>query len=539
MNEYLEKIPCDKVIQILESVYDFHERFGEPLDGILNAPFSIKTFLESQTQEDDLTKLIFQEAPNGMVYFPLAGRNNEAEPYCGHIGDQTSKYHQESIEMHLYGDMARMYQTQGYEPKMMLATLLHDAMKKYTAGTNKRGEVCFYGHEKVSAYYAAKVFEQLGYSKEEARPYITMIHGHMLPLTDWKNPQYGEENERRYEECYGAEQKAMVEAFTLCDAGVKQGEDCFRYSDGYVMSVEDAEKTGKAMTELLSRDIDEKKKDLTINNDIKGENIVLRLNELAEKIGNEPREVVQNGTTKMSVNWDAPTAQKALAEAYPLSATGEKVVIDGPTPAWFASALTHVVHPCPVALHDPKVGDIDIPHLAKGEPNPAGELAFNVQEGKDGVLLSFSIDNGTVPPVYDYNNLKNIVVPEIPEGKPLYIDGKGPNYIAVALGEAYAHTQPSVSYHQTQLHGYVCGITHVTSFHVGEFTPDEIVNERVAPDPEIPAHDADSTRETCLGPWAACNAEVSQEIATHSHGANELGAAGRNNNTTTHDDFNK
>ncbi len=211
-------------------------------------------------------------------------------------------------------------------------------------------------------------------------------------------------------------------------------------------------------------------------------NKMLNLSELAEKIGNQPQEVtLPNGTTRMSVNWDGPTAQKALAEAYPLSMKGDKVVIDGPAPAWFASALTHVVHPCPVALHDPKVGDIDIPNLSlsRGEANPAGEIAFNVKEGEHGVLLTWSIDNGTMPPVYDHNNLSKIVVPDIPEGKPLFIDGRGPNYITVALGEAYAHTQPSVSYHQPQNKAYVCGITHDRTIQVGVMTPDDRVNELI------------------------------------------------------------
>ncbi len=206
----------------------------------------------------------------------------------------------------------------------------------------------------------------------------------------------------------------------------------------------------------------------------------VNISEIAKKIGNEPSEVtLPNGQTRQAVNWDKETATQAVKEVYQLSSEGQKVVIDGPAPAWFASALTHTVHPCPVGLNDPKVGVIDIPSLPHGDLNPAGEVSFTVTEGEKFVKLEWQIDNGTVPPVYDHENLKNIVVPEISDGKEVVISGRGPNYINVALGEAYAHTNKSVSYFQPQTKGYTIGITHTRDRQIGDLIPAEEVEQDI------------------------------------------------------------
>lgn len=258
MNEYLQALLCNTVEDVLTSVYDRHDTFAEPLNGILNERFSVEKFLQDQTREDELTDKTYSKTPEGKIIFPLAGNNNFAIPYVGEIGDQASKYHQESITSHLYGDMSRMYQLKGYDTKLMLATLLHDAMKKYTAGTNKRGEVCFYGHEKVSAYYAAKVFQQLGYSRQEAEPYVHMVHGHMLPKVDWKDQRFGEERKAKFLERYGQERADLIKTISACDAGIEAGEHSFKYREGpEVVSIDEknAIATGKKLCSRLQQDI--------------------------------------------------------------------------------------------------------------------------------------------------------------------------------------------------------------------------------------------------------------------------------------------
>lgn len=204
---------------------------------------------------------------------------------------------------------------------------------------------------------------------------------------------------------------------------------------------------------------------------------VVKLSDIAAEIGNEPKEVtLPNGQTRMSINWDAPTAQEAAKYIMPLASSDKKIVFDGPAPAWFVSALTHSVHPAPVGLNDPKIGVVDIPQVQKGEPNPEYGIEFAVTEGKTIVRIDWQLTD----PVYDATNLNKMVLPEIPAGKEVVIgggtdilpnSGKGPNYIAVTIGEAYAHTNKAVSYYQPQTNGYTCGITHWPERNIGDVIP--------------------------------------------------------------------
>ena len=79
---------------------------------------------------------------------------------------------------------------------------------------------------------------------------------------------------------------------------------------------------------------------------------------------------------------------------------------------------------------------------------------------------------------YDENNLSKVVVPEIAQGKAVYLSGRGPNYLTVAIAEAYAHTNSSVSLFQPGV-GYTCSITHSRSKGLGDLTKDPLGKEEV------------------------------------------------------------
>lgn len=199
----------------------------------------------------------------------------------------------------------------------------------------------------------------------------------------------------------------------------------------------------------------------------------LNLNTLAEKVGMTP-------DAQGRYNWDQPSAQsvaKIIRDEY--SSKGEPILVNGAGPAWLMSAITHAAHPCEVSLYDPKLGKgIDIPKLAHGEPNPDADIQFTVTTGKDCVKLEWSID--TPSGVYDMNKLKDLVVPEIPNGKSLVISGRGPNPVAVAIAEAYAHTAPDISFYQPQLGGYTCGITHDPNINIGDFINSKDIEANLA-----------------------------------------------------------
>ena len=185
-------LPCNTTEEILESVFDKKETFWEPIDSILNKKFSIESFLKSQEEEDALTDLIYKkENKDGkeMIVFPQKAKKSDTPPHLWKIWEQTSKYHKETILQHIAMVVAWISEKTNNDINMQLIALLHDAWKKYTAWTNKRWEICFYDHEKVSAYLAATIYRQLWFTKEEAEPYIRIIHDHMLPFNERSNDE--------------------------------------------------------------------------------------------------------------------------------------------------------------------------------------------------------------------------------------------------------------------------------------------------------------------------------------------------------------
>lgn len=202
--------------------------------------------------------------------------------------------------------------------------------------------------------------------------------------------------------------------------------------------------------------------------------------QLGAKIGMEAKEqTLPNGKVVKSLVWDQENLLKAVKEVAHLSKEGKPVRITGAAPAWLVSALTHTVHPCPVSVYMPQIGkDVDIPQLVHGETNPEGEVGFKVTEKGDSVLIEYNMELPDGITTYDENNLSKVVVPEVSNGKAVYLSGRGPNYLTVAIAEAYAHTNSSVSLFQPGV-GYTCSITHSRTRGLGDLTKDPLGKEQV------------------------------------------------------------
>ena len=202
--------------------------------------------------------------------------------------------------------------------------------------------------------------------------------------------------------------------------------------------------------------------------------------ELAEKLGMEPQKrTLGNGRVVEQIVWTQEDLLKAVKEVKHLSAEGKPVRIDGPAPAWLVSALTHTVHPSPVSVYVPQIGkDVPVGGLKHGEQNPEGEVKFKVTEKGDSVLVEYEMDLPDGVDTYDENNLSKVVVPEVPQGKAVFISGRGPNYLTVSIAESYAHTNSSVSLNQPGT-GYTCSITHSRAKKLGDLTKDPLMQENI------------------------------------------------------------
>ena len=197
---------------------------------------------------------------------------------------------------------------------------------------------------------------------------------------------------------------------------------------------------------------------------------------LGKSIGMEEKEqTLPNGKVVKSLMWDQENLVKAVEAVKGLSAEGKPVSITGPAPAWLVSALAHAVHPCQASTYVPQIGkDVPILTLAHGERNPEGGLTFTVKEQGDAVLVEYTMDEA----VYDEENLSKVAVPPIPNGKHVYLSGRGPNYITASVAEAYAHTDKSVSLFQPGT-GYTCSITHSKEKKLGDLDKDPLGKEEL------------------------------------------------------------
>ena len=207
---------------------------------------------------------------------------------------------------------------------------------------------------------------------------------------------------------------------------------------------------------------------------------IIDIAKLGAQVGMEAKEqTLPNGKVVNSLVWDQEHLLKAVEAVKHLSEEGKPVEINGAAPAWLVSALTHTVHPCPVSVYVPQIGKaVAIPELAHGEANPEGEVSFKTTEKGDSVLIEYNLDLPEGVTTYDEENLPKVVVPEIPEGKAVYISGRGPNYLTTAIAEAYAHTNSSVSLFQPGV-GYTCSITHSRSKRLGDLTKDPLGKEEI------------------------------------------------------------
>lgn len=107
------------------------------------------------------------------------------------------RYHHEGFDAHCYlviGNMLAEYEAGRTSIDAVLAACLHDVAKPRTAALNKRGDACFYGHEKVTD-------EELASFLDPGYPGFVrvaeLVRAHMLPyqMAEQASPKL----QRRYD----------------------------------------------------------------------------------------------------------------------------------------------------------------------------------------------------------------------------------------------------------------------------------------------------------------------------------------------------
>ena len=150
------------------------------------------------------------------------------------IGTQTSKYHHENLRDHVALVAANLVDAGLSSTLAVQLAVLHDVGKKYTAATNKVGDICYYNHEAVSALIA-KYWLRGTASKSTIKQIVAVIYAHLLPLTTWNRTvhwktglpcNFRQDFEHELESFYDGNQvdvkrtMELIDTLTKCDEGI-------------------------------------------------------------------------------------------------------------------------------------------------------------------------------------------------------------------------------------------------------------------------------------------------------------------------------
>lgn len=262
----IDELPLGSVEEILESVkkHRVPKWFMECVDFDMtgnDGTWSFQAYLDHQSVLPPVVEDMYEKDDAGLYIFPAKRKN--APLVHAHIGDQTSMYHKETVKQHLLLTCGRiwLYGNPDALEEGLLYGILHDAGKKYTSGSNQRGEICFYGHEKVSALFAAIVLDRLGFIKM-IEDCVRVIYDHMKPFV-WEND---EDAKSEYINKYGLYVTHLVMEINAIDEGIVDQivvdnlEKLYEVETGTSIEIED-ESTKGAYIELqigkmCARDLD-------------------------------------------------------------------------------------------------------------------------------------------------------------------------------------------------------------------------------------------------------------------------------------------
>lgn len=188
-------------------------------------------FIEDLFAQDAVTEKLYPSS-SSRITFPWASRRTAQKAvekgiqmYTGQFGDQTSQWHKETLIEHTYMDMYSIAVKEPHAEDLTEAVLiaaLHDVGKKYSGATNGRGEMSFWGHEKISAFLACGMLEALHYPDDLVQEIVTVIF--------WHNIKQEEEEDIRErltltEEQYGSHTLDLLRRLLDADTGCRSEQD--------------------------------------------------------------------------------------------------------------------------------------------------------------------------------------------------------------------------------------------------------------------------------------------------------------------------
>lgn len=212
------------------------------------------------------------------------------------------------------------------------------------------------------------------------------------------------------------------------------------------------------------------------------EKVIINLNELGEKMGTPKEEVTFPDGKFMLQQWDKTHIKKVINELQSCFNEPEKIYLltDSPAP-WITLALIEALQPLKVMYLYPRSDgvELDLCELERGERESNYDVVFEIIDDGDNLFINLNSDRPEaeilVKHTFDTENLCKVVIPEIPEGRHVFIHGKGMFCVTVCVARNYLRNSKSVSLaaHDSD---YICAVSYSYELKPGDVTPRTLPN---------------------------------------------------------------
>jgi hypothetical protein len=211
--------------------------------------------------------------------------------------------------------------------------------------------------------------------------------------------------------------------------------------------------------------------------------VIIDLNALGEKMNVPLGEVTFPDGTKFRLQqWGNEHIERVIADLAPCLDAPEKtyLVTNSPAP-WVTLAVMEALEPLDVRYLYPRADGVELEmfELEKGEQTPNYDVVFEVVAAGDNLFINLNSDRpeslALKKHTFDTTMLSQVVIPEIPAGKHVFIHGKGMFCVLVCVAKNYIADARSISLaaHDTD---YFCAVSRSDDRQAGDMTPRTLPN---------------------------------------------------------------
>lgn len=185
-----------------------------------------------------------------------------------------------------------------------------------------------------------------------------------------------------------------------------------------------------------------------------------------------------NGFSVVMQYWTKEHLHSAFKELEPQRALGGRVGLFGHVEAWVMLALAHFLMPaCEVCYIAPlRKGEVQLLELELSTPLPQGRsetaqsLRYSIKEADERLLIEYDADGSGDENVHlmEPDALPQLVLPEIPQGRHVFLRGNGAFSAQVMIANGFAPHAKSVWTSYRDDTRYYCALSRCAEMEPGD-----------------------------------------------------------------------